>query len=108
MIWHFFEIWLLLLSAFFVGSLLGALLYSGLARSPVARAQGAVADALGDLIDRLKSRLGVGPAWRLGLGRRIASPDEANLAGKPAEFAGQPSAARAWARPDVPPPAGRA
>lgn len=95
MIWHFFEIWLLLLSAFAVGSLLGALLYIGLARSPVARAQGVVADALGDLIDWVKTRFGVGPAWRLGIVRRIAGPSaKADLAGEVAEFAKEDPTAR--------------
>jgi predicted flap endonuclease-1-like 5' DNA nuclease len=64
MIWHFFEIWLLLLAAFAVGCGLGASLYSGLARGPLAVAQGVVADAVGDVVDEIKRRLGVGPDWR--------------------------------------------
>jgi predicted flap endonuclease-1-like 5' DNA nuclease len=62
-IWHFFEIWGLLVAAFVVGCLFGALLYLILAVGPFARAQGALADAVGDTIDGLKRRLGLAPAW---------------------------------------------
>jgi predicted flap endonuclease-1-like 5' DNA nuclease len=64
MIWHFFEVWLLLMAAFAIGCGLGSSLYSGLARGPLALAQGAVADAVGDAVDAIKWRLGVGPDWR--------------------------------------------
>lgn len=64
MIWHLLEIWLLLLVAFVIGCLLGSLLHDGLAKSPLADAQGAVADAIGDTIDALEVRLGTAPAWR--------------------------------------------
>jgi predicted flap endonuclease-1-like 5' DNA nuclease len=64
MIWHFFEVWLLLMAAFAIGCGLGAALYSSLARGPLAVAQGAVADVVGDAVDAIKWRLGVGPDWR--------------------------------------------
>jgi predicted flap endonuclease-1-like 5' DNA nuclease len=64
MIWHFFEVWLLLMAAFAIGCGLGASLYSGMARGPLAVAQGAVADVVGDAVDAIKWRLGVGPDWR--------------------------------------------
>ena len=64
MIWHFFEVWLLMLLAFVVGGALGALLYGFTARSSLATAQGRIADAIGDVVDGLKARLGVGPVWR--------------------------------------------
>ncbi len=64
MIWHFFEVWLLLMVSFAVGCGLGSALYSGLARGPLAIAQGAVADVVGDAVDAVKWRLGVGPDWR--------------------------------------------
>jgi predicted flap endonuclease-1-like 5' DNA nuclease len=64
MIWHFLEVWLLLGIAFVVGCVLGAYLYGVMADSRLALAQGAVADQLGDVLDRVKAGLGVGPAWR--------------------------------------------
>ena len=64
MIWHFLEIWLLFMIVFTVGCGLGASFYSGLARGPLAVAQGAVADVVGDAVDAIKWRLGVGPDWR--------------------------------------------
>lgn len=64
MIWHFFEIWLVLFAAFAFGSFLGALVYAGIARTPLGPAQGVVADAVGDIIDAVRSRLGTGSTWR--------------------------------------------
>jgi predicted flap endonuclease-1-like 5' DNA nuclease len=64
MIWHFFEVWILMAFAFVLGSALGALLYGVVARSRFATAQGVAADAIGDLVDSIKARLGVGPVWR--------------------------------------------
>ena len=61
MIWHFFEVWLLLLGTFVIGCGLGAGLYAGIGNSRLASAQGVVADAIGDLIDGIKSRFGLGP-----------------------------------------------
>ena len=46
MIWHFLEVWGLLLVAFAAGCLLGTLLYLALAASPLADAQVAAADAI--------------------------------------------------------------
>jgi predicted flap endonuclease-1-like 5' DNA nuclease len=65
-IWHFVEVWLLFLGVFVVGCGLGASVYVGLSRGPLATAQGIVADAVGDIIDEIKWRLGVAPDWRPG------------------------------------------
>lgn len=46
MIWHFFEVWGLLLVAFAAGGLLGTLLYMAVAASPLSAAQVAAADAI--------------------------------------------------------------
>lgn len=46
MIWHFFEVWGLLVVAFAVGCLLGTLLYMGIAASPLADAQLAAAESI--------------------------------------------------------------
>ena len=81
MIWHFLEIWMLLAVAFLLGCILGVVLYRVLSRSSLAEAQGAVADAVGDLFDGIKTRFGVGPVWRPELRRvreraaAIAEPD---------------------------------
>lgn len=64
MIWHFFEVWLLLLGAFAVGGVMGAGLYSGLGNTALAGMQGRFADAIGNRIDALKTRFGLGPEWR--------------------------------------------
>jgi predicted flap endonuclease-1-like 5' DNA nuclease len=63
-IWHFFEIWGLMLAGFAVGCVLGVALYAQLARSRLAAAQGRFADRVGDVVDWAKERLGVGPDWR--------------------------------------------
>lgn len=64
MIWHFLEVWVSMLIAFALGGAIGALLYGVIARSRLAMAQGAAADAVGDVMDGIKARLGVGPVWR--------------------------------------------
>ena len=64
MIRHLAEVWLLLAATFLVGSLLGALLYRGLALGPLAVAQGALADAIGDAVDSIRTGLGLGSEWR--------------------------------------------
>lgn len=64
MIWHLFEVWLMVVLAFVVGCLAGAHLYNLVAGSRLALAQGAVADAVGDALDRIKARVGLAPAWR--------------------------------------------
>lgn len=64
MIWHFFEVWVLMLAAFAVGCPVGAAAYKLLARSPLAALQGDFADVVGDFVDGIKSRLGIGPVWR--------------------------------------------
>lgn len=66
MIWHFVEVWLLFVLVFGVGCGLGAVAYAGLAAGPFAGAQRAVANLVGDGIDEVKWRLGVGPDWRAG------------------------------------------
>ncbi len=75
MIWHFFEVWLLMLAAFAVGCPLGAAAYAMIARSPMAGAQANVADAVGDVVDGIKSRLGIGPVWRPEYRRIVERPD---------------------------------
>lgn len=64
MIWHFVEVWLLVVLTFVVGCLAGAHLYNLLAGSRLAIAQGIAADAIGDVLDRTKARIGLAPAWR--------------------------------------------
>jgi predicted flap endonuclease-1-like 5' DNA nuclease len=61
---HFVEIWALLLVTFIVGCALGAAVYGLVAESGLATTQGAVADAVGDVVDGIKAKLGVGPVWR--------------------------------------------
>ena len=64
MIWHFLEVWVLMLAAFAIGCPIGAATYKLIARSPLAGLQGGFADVVGDIIDGIKSRLGIGPVWR--------------------------------------------
>jgi predicted flap endonuclease-1-like 5' DNA nuclease len=64
MIVHFLEVWLLIAVTFVVGCGIGAWAYGMLADSPLALAQGAVADVIGDGLDRLKAAIGLGPEWR--------------------------------------------
>lgn len=54
MIWHFFEIWGLLIVAFAVGCGLGTLLYMTLAASPLANMQVAAADSVLGILDELR------------------------------------------------------
>jgi predicted flap endonuclease-1-like 5' DNA nuclease len=83
-IWHFFEIWALVLGSFLVGSLLGALGYAGLSRSSFAHLQGALADRVGDAIDGIKTRFGTGPVWRPKVRRNRIRPSlQARLATVP-------------------------
>jgi predicted flap endonuclease-1-like 5' DNA nuclease len=74
MIWHFLEVWLLLLGAFVVGGVMGAGLYSGLGTTALAGVQGRFADAIGDRIDALKTRFGLGPEWRENLRPPVERP----------------------------------
>jgi hypothetical protein len=64
MIWHFLEVWLLVAIAFGVGCVLGAFLYGVIGDSRLVTTQGVVADGIGDVLDGVKARLGLGPAWR--------------------------------------------
>ncbi len=64
MIWHFFEVWALMVVAFAIGCPLGAVTYRLVAESPLGDLQGDFADVVGDLVDGIKSRLGIGPVWR--------------------------------------------
>ncbi|HZP21716.1 MAG TPA: hypothetical protein VFB16_16105 [Bauldia sp.] len=64
MIWHFFEVWLLVAASFALGSVIGAMSYVGLSRSRMARAQGALADRVGDVLDAIGARFGAERAWR--------------------------------------------
>jgi predicted flap endonuclease-1-like 5' DNA nuclease len=63
-IWHFFEVWVLMLVVFAIGCPIGALAYRLIAGSPLAGLQGDFADVVGDVVDGVKSRLGIGPVWR--------------------------------------------
>lgn len=74
MIWHFFEVWVLMLAAFAIGCPLGALAYRLIAGSPLAELQGSLADVVGDIVDDLKRRLGIGPDWRPDRRRIIERP----------------------------------
>ena len=64
MIWHFLEVWVLMIAAFAIGCPIGAAAYKLIARSPLAGLQGRFADVIGDVVDGIKSRLGIGPVWR--------------------------------------------
>lgn len=64
MIWHFLEVWFLLALAFAVGCVLGAYLYFVLAETQLAPAQGVFADHVGDVLERVRVRIGAGPVWR--------------------------------------------
>jgi len=64
MILHFLEVWLLLGTVFAGGCVLGTMVHSTLGRGQFAAAQALVADTVGDMIDEIKYRLGVGPEWR--------------------------------------------
>lgn len=109
MIWHFFEVWLFFLVAFGTGCVLGAYLYGGIARSPLAGAQGVVADRVGDAIDEIKARLGIGPDWRPVLSPAVerptpksmraeaASPEPSTLPAAPPSWNGEtPRSDEAW------------
>lgn len=64
MIWHFFEVWMLMVVAFAIGCPIGAVAYRLIAASPLSDLQGDFADVVGDIVDGAKSRLGIGPVWR--------------------------------------------
>ena len=84
MIWHFFEIWALVLGSFVLGSLIGAVGYAGLARTSLSPLQGALADRVGDIIDGVRTRFGTGPVWRPKVRRnRIRPSIQARLATVP-------------------------
>jgi predicted flap endonuclease-1-like 5' DNA nuclease len=72
-IWHFLEVWGLLLVAFAAGCLLGTLFYMALAASPLAEAQVAAADSIADGLGSLRRR--VGGARESGGYRRPAEPE---------------------------------
>ncbi|MEJ0013098.1 MAG: hypothetical protein WDM94_10835 [Bauldia sp.] len=74
MIWHFLEVWFLLAIAFAIGCVLGTYLYSFIAESRLALAQGAVADQVGDIVDRVKASLGLSPDWRPQHSRVVERP----------------------------------
>ena len=59
MIWHFLEVWALILAAFAAGCVLGTLLYMALAASPMARMQVAAAEAVGGTLGGLRGRAGM-------------------------------------------------
>lgn len=74
MIWNFLEVWLLVAIVFVIGCVIGSYLYGWLADSRLALVQGALADQVGDVVDRIKVVLGVGPAWRPGRARPTGQP----------------------------------
>jgi len=74
MIWHVIEVWALLAVMFSIGCVAGAYAYGLVGRSPLAGAQAAVADAVGDALDSVKARLGMAPAWRPGRLRNLERP----------------------------------
>jgi predicted flap endonuclease-1-like 5' DNA nuclease len=78
-IWHFFEVWALLVVVFAAGCALGALFYGLLADSPLTLVQGNVADSVGDFVEWGRTRLGISPDWRLQLVRSVprSSPSTA-------------------------------
>jgi predicted flap endonuclease-1-like 5' DNA nuclease len=78
-IWHFLEVWALLVVVFAAGCPLGALLYGLLADSPLALVQGDVADSVGDFVEWGRTRLGLSPDWRPQLVRSVprSSPSTA-------------------------------
>ncbi len=80
MIWHAFEVWLILLAAFLVGCTTGALAYEAVARSRVGVVQGALAGSIGDVVDQIKERFGAGPAWRPQYERMVETPISKDLA----------------------------
>ncbi len=81
MIWHFLEVWVLMLAAFAIGCPIGALAYDLIARTGLSRTQGRVADGVGNVVDGIKTRLGIGPVWRPEYRRLI----EQRAHGAPAE-----------------------
>jgi predicted flap endonuclease-1-like 5' DNA nuclease len=91
MIVHFLEVWLLVALVFAVGCAIGAWAYGVIADSRLALAQGAVADVIGDGLDRLKAAVGLGPEWRtvhlkttsrpLAAAPRLTSPEVADEGG---------------------------
>lgn len=58
MIWHFLEVWGLLLVAFAAGCLLGTLFYMAIAASPLAGVQMAAADSIGGVLGGFPRRGG--------------------------------------------------
>jgi predicted flap endonuclease-1-like 5' DNA nuclease len=64
MIAHFIEVWAFLAVTFLLGCAIGAFGYELLAQSGGAWLQLRIVDAVGDIVDRIKRRLGVNPAWR--------------------------------------------
>ena len=107
MILHFLEVWLLIVVTFIVGCVLGAILYGALADSRLALAQGALADGVGDLLDAIKTRLGMGPAWRprqmSHVARQAAAPVPAARVPVPQAF--DDDDGEEEAEPSLPPPA---
>jgi len=108
-IWHFLEVWGLLLVAFALGGALGTLLYMGLAVSPLANAQIAAADAIADGMDSLRDMFGrrrdTGlyreqrgtPAYVMPLPIPAAPP----YAGEDAEAAEDEAVAAHWPEPEA-------
>jgi len=81
-IWHFFEVWGLLLVAFAAGALLGTLLYMAVAVSPLSAAQVAAADAISSGLGGFRRRAaggrqGDGYARPSGAGPRATPAPEA-------------------------------
>lgn len=64
MIWHFLEVWVILLVVFAFGCLIGAFLNMVVAATPLATGQDALIDGMSGLVAGVRSRLGLGPSWR--------------------------------------------
>ena len=78
MIWHFLEVWAILLVVFVFGCLIGAFINMVIASTPLAPAQDTLIGGLSGLIAGVRARLGLGPSWR-----RVASPATAGYGGGP-------------------------
>jgi predicted flap endonuclease-1-like 5' DNA nuclease len=93
MIWHFFEVWLLVAASFSLGTLIGAVSYVSISRSGLARAQGLLADRVGDVLDAIGARFGAERAWRPKVRRAPVRPSIQARAAAGA-FAAPPADAR--------------
>jgi predicted flap endonuclease-1-like 5' DNA nuclease len=99
-IWHFFEIWGLLIVAFAAGCGLGTLLYMALAASPLAGAQVAAADSVIGILDELRLP---GRARREASAYRAPPREEPYMPMAPLMLAPEPASPVEAPEPDIPP-----